>query len=223
MSEDKRFCITDPRVEKYLNDTLKPYDGILADIEKNKSRRELPTAETVTMRLIEILVLTRQPERILEIGTAEGRSAIIMANAIGDKGKIDTIEIDYEAVEKARNNFIKAGVYDRINLIAGDAEDVLKNLNQDYDFIFIDAAKGQYVKYYESCAKMILPGGIIFADNVLYRGMTAGGAKINRRQQLLVSRLREYIENAVKDDRFITDVLPVGDGVCISYRKKEKG
>ena len=129
--------------------------------------------------------------------------------------------MNFEAAEKAVENFKKAGVDEKINMIAGDAVDVLDNLDRKYDLIFIDAAKGQYVRYYDLCSGMTVPGGIIFADNVLYRGMTAGGAKINRRQQLLVSRLREYIEKAVNDDRFITDILPVGDGVCISYRKKD--
>jgi predicted O-methyltransferase YrrM len=219
MSGEKRFSITDQRVEEYLNKVLKPYDGVASEIGLGKSRRELPTAEIITLRLLEIMVYSMKAEHVLEIGTAEGRSAIILAQAIGPGGKIDTIEIDFASARKAKENFKKAGVADRINSIAGDAEDVLKNLNKDYDVIFIDAAKGQYVKYYELCADMVRPGGIIFADNVLYRGMTAGGANINRRQQLLVTRLRQYIDNAVKDDRFITDVLPIGDGVCISYRK----
>ena len=221
MSGEKRFNITDPRVEEYLEKVLKPYDGVAAEIGKGKTRRELPTADTITLRLLEIMVRTLKPARILEIGTAEGRSAIILAKAIDGDARIDTIEINYESAEAAVNNFKKAGVADKINLIAGDAEDVLKNLDRVYDVIFIDAAKGQYIKYYDLCAGMIKPGGLIFADNVLYRGMTAGGAKINRRQQLLVTRLREYIDRAVNDDRFITDVLPVGDGVCLSYRKKD--
>lgn len=220
MNGEKRFHITDHRVEEYLDKVLKPFDGIASEIGTGRTKRELPTAEKVTLRLLEIMVLAMNAEYILEIGTAEGRSAIILAEAISDKGKIDTIEIDFESVQKAKENFKKAGVADKINIIAGDAEDVLKNLNKFYDVIFIDAAKGQYVKYYELCAEMVKPGGIIFADNVLYRGMTAGGAKVNRRQQLLVARLREYIDNAVNDCRFVTDVLPVGDGVCISYRKR---
>ncbi|HPJ23073.1 MAG TPA: O-methyltransferase [Clostridia bacterium] len=221
MSKEKRFCITDQRVEDYIRGVLRPYEGITEQISEGKTHREHPTADTVTLRLLEIMVRTLEPERILEIGTANGRSTIILANATGANCRIDTIEVNFEAAEKAVENFKKAGVDEKINMIAGDAVDVLDNLDRKYDLIFIDAAKGQYVRYYDLCSGMTVPGGIIFADNVLYRGMTAGGARINRRQQLLVSRLREYIEKAVNDDRFITDILPVGDGVCISYRKKD--
>ena len=142
-----------------------------------------------------------------------------MADGLTENGKIDTIEIDDSTALKAAENIKKAGLKEKINLIVGDAADVLLNIQQKYDFVFIDAAKGQYCRYYDLCSHMVLPSGIIFADNVLYRGMTAGGAKINRRQQLLVRRLREYISTATNDKRFITDVLSIGDGVCISYKK----
>lgn len=220
MNREKRFNITDDRVTEYISNILLPYDDFISGIGKSSTKREHPTAEISTLRLLEIFVLLKKPKRILEIGTAEGRSSIILTKAMGINGKIDTIEIDYSKAEKAKRNFVIAGVNNQINLIVGDAEDVLENLDKAYDIIFIDAAKGQYVKYYELCAEKVKPGGLIFADNVLYRGMTAGGAPINRRQQLLVRRLKEYIENAVRDNRFVTDLLSIGDGVCISWKKE---
>ena len=220
MEDRKRFRITDERVLEYLERLLQPYDGIAGQIGSGRTRHELPTADTVTLKLLEIFIRILNPGKILEIGTSEGRSAIVMAGAMID-GTIDTIESDYDVLEKARANFDKAGVSNIVNIIAGDANDVLSNLNKEYDLIFIDAAKGQYTNYYDKCSEMVSEGGVIFADNVLYRGMVAGGAKVNRRQQLLVRRLGEFLEKAVNDKRFVTDVLPVGDGVCISYRKRE--
>ncbi|MBN1623793.1 MAG: class I SAM-dependent methyltransferase, partial [Clostridia bacterium] len=135
MNGEKRFRITDQRVEEYIEKVLKPFDGVAEEICSGKSRRELPTAETMTMRLLEILVRTMKAEYILEIGTAEGRSAIILAKAMGLCGKIDTIEINFESAQKAKANFKKAGLEGRINPIVGDALDVLKNLNKQYDVI----------------------------------------------------------------------------------------
>lgn len=215
----KRFNITDKRVETYIKDSIRPYDGLLGNIRSHAKSNLVPVIEEETARLLEILTKTKRPQRILEIGTAVGFTAMLMAEGLSPGGVIDTIEIDADSAYSASQNIKSAGLDEKINIINGDALDVLGNLNHKYDFIFIDAAKGQYGKYFKICSNMVNTGGIIFADNVLYRGMTAGGAKINRRQQLLVRRLREYIDMAVNDERFITDVLPIGDGVCISYRK----
>jgi predicted O-methyltransferase YrrM len=220
MDREKRFHIADERVEEYIRDSLEPISGLLGDIRSEGIEEGVPVIAVETARLLEILVKVRKPERVLEIGTAVGFTAILMAVGIAAEGMIDTIEIDSCMMEKARANFKKAGCSGKINLIGGDAADVLANIDKTYDFIFIDAAKGQYNRYYKLCSGMVTPGGIIFADNVLYRGMVAGGAKINRRQQLLVRRLRKYIDTAVNDERFTTDLLSIGDGVCISYRKE---
>ncbi|MBN2559261.1 MAG: O-methyltransferase [Clostridia bacterium] len=220
MEELKRFQITDGKVENYISGILSPYAGLLGKLREYASKNSIPIIGIETSRLLEILVEIKKPGRILEIGTAIGYSSVLMSKSLADGGVIDTIEIDPEFSEIALANFREAGCRDKINMITADAADVLRNINKHYDFILIDAAKGQYPIYYEFCSGMLTPGGIIFADNVLYRGMTAGGAKIKRRRQLLVRRLREYIEMAVDDDRFITDVLSIGDGVCISYRKE---
>lgn len=218
MKREKRFCITDERVETYIRKSIRPYSGLLGEIRSAAVKNEIPVISIETARLLEIFVLKAKPNRILELGTATGFTSILMSNGLAPAGKIDTIEIDSDNASMAIDNIRRANLDDRINVIIGDAADVLENLNKSYDFIFIDAAKGQYPRYYELCKNMVESGGIIFADNVLYRGMTAGGAPINRRQQLLVRRLREYIDIAIHDKNFITDVLPIGDGICISYK-----
>ena len=219
MEREKRFRIVDERVESFIGQSVEQYKGFLGEMRNEAILNNIPVISIESARLLEILTRIKRPQRILEIGTAIGFTSILMADGLTENGKIDTIEIDDSTALKAAENIKKAGLKEKINLIVGDAADVLLNIQQKYDFVFIDAAKGQYCRYYDLCSHMVLPSGIIFADNVLYRGMTAGGAKINRRQQLLVRRLREYISTATNDKRFITDVLSIGDGVCISYKK----
>lgn len=219
IEKEKRFQIVNEKVEKYIRGSLNKYEGILGQIYNEALDSGVPVINLETARLLEIIVNIKRPNRILEIGTAIGFTSVLMAAGLADGGKIDTIDIDAENALMAADNFSKAGVKENINLIFGDAFDVLSHMKKSYDFVFIDAAKGQYCRYYDLCSGMISKGGIIFADNVLYRGMTAGGGKINRRQRLLVKRLGEYIKTAVSDVRFTCDILSIGDGVCISYRK----
>ncbi len=219
MESKKRFHIVDEKVDAYIKASLAPYSGLLGQVQSDAEARGIPVISHETARLLEIISRAIKPKRILEIGTAVGFTSLLMVGSLSAYGKIDTIEVDPEMAAEADGNFKKAGCSGKINLIVGDAADVLENIDKQYDFIFIDAAKGQYCRYYELCSGMVAANGMIFTDNVLYRGMTASGAKINRRQQLLVKRLREFISTAVADKRFLTDVLSIGDGVCISYRK----
>lgn len=216
----KSFNITDESVKKFINNTVNSYEGLLGELTKYADEKDIPIIEKSSARLLEIICRLLKPKKILEIGTAIGFSAILMCEADGSS-IIDTIEIDPEISSIATDNIKKAGYSNRVNQITADAVDVLINIDKKYDLIFIDAAKGQYNEYYRLCSDMVLPGGVILADNVLYRGMTAGGAVVNRRQRLLVKRLKQYIINAVNDDRFVTNVIPMGDGLCLSVRKNE--
>ncbi len=215
----KRFNITDEKVKRFIDDNVSPYTGLLGEISNYAAKKGIPVIEKSTARFLEIICILSKPDRILEIGTAIGFSAILMCEA-ADDAIIDTIEIDPEMSAIAADNIKKAGHSSRVNLITADAVDVLSNIDKKYDLIFIDAAKGQYNEYYRLCSDMVSTGGVILADNVLYRGMTAGGAEVNRRQRLLVKRLRQYIATAVEDERFVTDVIPMGDGLCVSVRKR---
>lgn len=217
----KKFNITDDDVQRFICETIGPHAGFLGEVERYAAENKIPVLETSTARLLEIICRLLMPERILELGTAIGFSSILMCEATDGKAIIDTVEIDPEMSVSAAENIMKAGFNDKVNLINADAADVLKNIDKSYDLVLIDAAKGQYNEYYKFCSDMVSPGGVIFADNVLYRGMTAGGAMINRRQRLLVKRLRQYVKTAVEDKRFITDIIPIGDGVCMSFRKRD--
>ncbi len=172
-----------------------------------------------TKALIQVLGKLYKPVKILEIGTAIGYSALCFSEFLPTNGFIESIEIDYDLVKLARENIKKNKKEHQITIIAGDAIDVLANIFKKYDMIFIDAAKGQYEKYFNECLRLINHGGLIISDNVLYRGMVAKGDVIPRRQKVLVNRLDSYIKSVMDNKQFNSSLLSIGDGVLLSLRK----
>ena len=162
-----------------------------------------------------------RPVRILEIGTAIGYSAILLAGVLADGGRMDTIERQEEMLIKARENIKKAGLENTISIIAGDAQDVLMCLDKQYDMIFLDAAKGQYPEFLPECLRMLRNGGLLVSDNVLYKGMIAGEEPVARRKRTIVNRMRAYLESLCGDPCLDTSILPVGDGVALTYKRME--
>jgi predicted O-methyltransferase YrrM len=122
-------------------------------------------------------------------------------------------------VDRARENIKRAGLCDVINIIIGDALDVLKCLNKQYDMVFLDAAKGQYPEFLPECLRMLKSGGLLVSDNVLYKGMVANDELVVRRKKTIVTRMRNYLKTLCSMNELETSILPVGDGVAISYKK----
>ena len=168
------------------------------------------TLEVVAKILNEI-----KPNKILEIGTAVGYSAICFSEYLQENGKIDTIERDTERVKEARENIKKAEVEDKINIYEGDAVEILPTLNDEYDVVFIDAAKGKYPFFLNQALRMIRQGGVIIADNVLYKGYVMSDYN-KHKQRTAVRNLREYIAEITNNDKLETEILEVGDGLAIS-------
>ena len=168
------------------------------------------TLEVVAKILTEI-----KPNKILEIGTAVGYSAICFSEYLQENGKIDTIERDTERVKEARENVKKAEVEDKINIYEGDAVEILPTLNDEYDVVFIDAAKGKYPFFLNQALRMIRQGGVIIADNVLYKGYVMSDYN-KHKQRTAVRNLREYIAEITNNDKLETEILEVGDGLAIS-------
>ena len=168
------------------------------------------TLEVVAKILTEI-----KPNKILEIGTAVGYSAICFSEYLQENGKIDTIERDTERVKEARENIKKAEVEDKINIYEGDAVEILPTLNDEYDVVFIDAAKGKYPFFLNQALRMIRQGGVIIADNVLYKGYVMSDYN-KHKQRTAVRNLREYIAEITNNDKLETEILEVGDGLAIS-------
>jgi len=206
-------------IEEYIRLLLPNREGILKELEKEAIRKHIPIIEPEVVRLLEILLYIKQPHRILEIGTAIGYSTIVLARAVKN-GEIITIEKDEEFADEAEKNFKKAGV-SNVRLIIGDALKLLPYMSEPFDFIFIDAAKGKYTRFLPYCVKLLKGNGILVADNVLFRGMVASDKLIKRRKITIVKRLRKFLKAICSSTDLETVVIPIGDGVSISIKRRE--
>ena len=189
------------------------------NIIKEKALEEhIPIIMDDTLEVIDKYLKENKPNRILEIGTAVGYSAMCFSEYLQEGGKIDTIERDEERIIQAKENIVKVGVQDKINIYEGDAVEILPTLNEKYDMIFIDAAKGKYPFFLKESIRMIKDGGIIFADNILYKGYVMSDYN-KHKQRTAVRNLREYIAKVTENPDLETQILEVGDGLAITKRK----
>lgn len=184
-------------------------------IKKKALEDKVPIIMDDTLEVVAKILTEIKPNKILEIGTAVGYSAICFSEYLQENGKIDTIERDTERVKEARENIKRAGVEDKINIYEGDAVEILPALNDEYDIVFIDAAKGKYPFFLNQALRMIKQGGVIIADNVLYKGYVMSDYN-KHKQRTAVRNLREYIAEITNNAKLETEILEVGDGLAIS-------
>ncbi len=203
---------------RYIRDTLPQSEGHLKEMEDYAKEHSVPISQPESIRFLEILIKIANAKKILEVGSAIGYSAIRMSNAAG--GEVTTIELSDEMADIAEKNIKKAGLEDKITLIRGDAREVLPELEGEFDLIFVDAAKGQYAEFFEQSRRLLRRGGVMVSDNVLYKGMTATDELLIHRKITLVRRLRSYLEMLKENKEFSTALLPIGDGVALSFREK---
>lgn len=187
----------------------------LEKIKKKALEDKVPIIMDDTLEVVAKILTEIKPNKILEIGTAVGYSAICFSEYLQENGKIDTIERDTERVKEARENIKKAEVEDKINIYEGDAVEILPTLNDEYDVVFIDAAKGKYPFFLNQALRMIRQGGVIIADNVVYKGYVMSDYN-KHKQRTAVRNLREYIAEITNNDKLETKILEVGDGLAIS-------
>lgn len=189
----------------------------LAKIKEKALQDHIPIIMDETLEVIEKELEKFKPNKILEIGTAVGYSAICFSEFLNIDGRIDTIEREKERVIEARENIKKAEVEEKINIIEGDAVEILPTLNDEYDMVFIDASKGKYPFFLKEALRLLAPNGIIFADNVLYKGYVLSDYN-KHKQRTAVRNLREFLKeiNELQENKqFNTKVLEVGDGLAI--------
>lgn len=184
-------------------------------IKKKALEDKVPIIMDDTLEVVAKILTEIKPNKILEIGTAVGYSAICFSEYLQENGKIDTIERDTGRVKEARENIKKAEVEDKINIYEGDAVEILPTLNDEYDVVFIDAAKGKYPFFLNQALRMIRQGGVIIADNVLYKGYVMSDYN-KHKQRTAVRNLREYIAEITNNAKLETEILEVGDGLAIS-------
>lgn len=190
----------------------------LKKIKEIALEQHIPIIMDETLETIKDYLKNKKINRILEIGTAVGYSAICFTEFLAESGVIDTIERDKERVEEAKKNIKLTNVEDRINIYEGDAIEILPTLNNKYDMIFIDAAKGKYPFFLKEALRMISDDGIIFADNILYKGYVMS-AYNKHKQRTAVRNLRQYIKEVSENPCLETEILEVGDGLAISKLK----
>lgn len=197
------------------------------DPEWLRRQRQEATAERVpvirreTESLLRFLLKLKRPAAILEVGTAVGYSALLMSEYMPSGCRITTIENDGKRIRTARDNFEKTGRSDRITLLAGDAKEVLGRLGTSFDFVFMDAAKGQYIYFLPMVLRLLAPGALLISDNVLQEGeILESRYAVTRRDRTIHARMREYLYELTHHTALETIVLPIGDGVTVSIRKE---
>ncbi len=205
-------------VSEYIRNLEKSKDPILLEMEFYAQQNAVPIIEVEVARFLEFLVMLKKPKRILEIGTAIGYSALIMNKAY-PKCKITTIEIDEKNFLKAKEFIRLAGCEKNIDIIYADANDALDFISKKYDMIFMDAAKGQYISFFEKSIEKLNKDGILVSDNILFRGLVAKEKNDIRRKSTIVRRLREFLTMITNDEKFTTTIVPIDDGMAISYKK----
>lgn len=190
----------------------------LEKIKQKALEEHIPIIMDDTLEVMEKYLTEMKPEKILEIGTAVGYSAMCFTKFLAENGSIDTIERDVERIKEAKENIKRVGVENKIHIFEGDAVEILPTLNEKYDAVFIDAAKGKYPFFLKEALRMVKPDGIIFADNILYKGYVLSDYN-KHKQRTAVRNLREYIKEVSENPNLETEILEVGDGLAVSKIK----
>lgn len=212
--------IVNERIVDYIN-SLDCGNSQICDIIEEEARRDdVPIIRKEMKNFLKVMLALKQPVNILEVGTAVGYSSILMSENIPEGSCITTIE-NYEVrIPIARENFRRAGKEDVITLIEGDAAEVLKRLEGTYDFIFMDAAKGQYIHFLPDIIRLMSKGGLLISDNVLQDGdIVESRYGVTRRNRTIHTRMRDYMYELTHCDSFITSIVPIGDGITLSVKK----
>ena len=221
MVEYEKDAIVHPYITSYIRESIKKNQGILAELEEYAEKESIPIVQPETAKLISSLSYIRRPDRILEVGCAIGYSSILLSEGLSQNGRITTLEFNSDMVKIARENIKRAGLESKIEVIEADAKDYLKIIEEDesFDYIFLDGPKAHYIYMIEDCFRLLKKGGILVADNILYKGMTAEQSLVIRRKITIVKRLRKFITALCEDSRFETSIIPIGDGVTLSVKK----
>ncbi len=211
--------IIDERTITYINSLERGDSEICNAIAKEAAASLVPIIRKETASLLKTLVAIRRPEKILEVGTATGYSALLMSEHMPEGCTITTIEKYEKRIPVARENFRRAGKEAVITLLTGDASEVLRTLEPPFDFIFMDAAKGQYIHFLDEVLRLLPVGGVLVSDNVLQDGdVIESRYAVARRNRTIHARMREYLYALKHMDCLETAVIPIGDGVTVSTK-----
>ena len=213
--------IVDERMVTYINSLDTGSGQFLDQLELQAKEDRVPIIRREMQSFLKVLLQIKKPAKILEVGTAVGFSALLMAKYTSEDTRIVTIEKYEKRIPVAKANFRAAGMDHRITLLEGDALEILREMEDSFDLIFMDAAKGQYIHFYPEVMRLLAPEGILVSDNVLQEGdLIESHFAVERRNRTIYKRMREYLYVLKHDERLETSILPVGDGAAVSYKKK---
>ena len=213
--------IVDERMVTYINSLDTGSGQFLDQLELQAKKDRVPIIRREMQSFLKVLLQIKKPTKILEVGTAVGFSALLMAKYTPEDTRIVTIEKYEKRIPVAKVNFQAAGMDHRITLLEGDALEILREMEDSFDFIFMDAAKGQYIHFYPEVMRLLAPEGILVSDNVLQEGdLIESHFAVERRNRTIYKRMREYLYVLKHDERLETSILPVGDGAAVSYKMK---
>ena len=210
---------TEPFIDEFLNELVPEKDNYLKEMRRFAEEEEVPIIDRQVENYLAFFLSVLKPRTILELGTAIGYSASVMARATN--AVITTVELDSVRAINARTHLQNQHLEDRVDLIVGDAAEFITKDRGSYDFIFIDAAKGQYEVYLKECLRLLNEDGVICMDNVLFHGMLASKALFKRRKITIVKRLKRMLHTVFQSDELSVNLLPVGDGVLMIRRLNE--
>lgn len=212
--------IVDERITAYINSLDMGSTKLLNQIEEEARRDCVPIIRREMQSFLKTLLAAKQPRAILEVGTAVGFSALLMCEYAHPKAHLTTIEKYEKRIPIARENFKRAGREKQITLLAGDAAEYLQKMTRPFDFIFMDAAKGQYIHFLPDVLRLLEPGGLLVSDNVLQDGdLIESRFAVERRNRTIHSRMREYLYELKHNPQLVTSILPLGDGVTLSVKR----
>ncbi len=212
--------IIDERYTTFVNSYLPQKSAFLEELEENAKKENVPVIRREMQGLLSVIITSKRPAKILEIGTAVGFSALFMEEISEVPVQITTIENYEKRIREAEKNFRMAGKEDAIRLLKGDAQEILPTLTEDYDLIFMDAAKGQYLNFLEDTIRLLDDHGLLISDNIFQDGeLIESRFAVKRRDRTIHKRMREFLYQITHDPRLVTSILTVGDGVAISVKR----
>ena len=215
--------IVDERMVTFIHSLETENSEMLETIEKEALDTFVPIIRKEMQSFLKVLLMIKKPKRILEVGTAIGFSALLMSEYAPEDCHITTIEKYEKRIPIARENFKRAGKESKITLLEGDALEILKGLEEEYDFIFMDAAKAQYIYYMPEVIRLLSKDGVLLSDNVLQDGdIIESRFAVERRNRTIHSRMREYLYELKHHKLLETSIIPLGDGVALSTKVSEE-
>ncbi|MCD8348513.1 MAG: O-methyltransferase [Lachnospiraceae bacterium] len=210
------------RMSTYINSLDTGNGAFLDELERTAIENYVPVIRPDMQSFLKVLLAIHRPHRILEVGTAIGFSALLMAANTDSDCQITTIENYEKRIPLARENFRLAGMEERITLIPGDAQEILPTLNESFDFIFMDAAKGQYIHFLPEVLRLLRTGGVLVSDNVLQDGdIIESHYAVEQRNRTIYKRMREYLYVLKHTDGLLTSIVAVGDGAAVTVKQAE--